>query len=180
MNEPRTWVRRYFPIPLVSVVVLLVVLIFLTPNLNPSGTAGSLPTEAELIVDRVASSNVTHLYVRPIGTVRYASITLGVDPNVTWFPMLPLANLTYPVGANQTDTLGISYATIANPIAVSISALYRDSAGNCVLYSSVYAFQVRSLTLYSLPLAPPGTEDVVGLGDLPYTVLLNSVALGPC
>ena len=64
---------RLFPLPFVGVSVLLVLLIFLTPNLLLGGrpAAGSLATEAELTIDHPAGGNVTHFYINGLSSVRY-------------------------------------------------------------------------------------------------------------
>ncbi len=69
-----------------AIVALLVLLILLTPNLLPTSTpsAGSLATQAELIVDRADTSNITHFYVQGIGDVRYVTITAQIATNVSW------------------------------------------------------------------------------------------------
>ena len=83
----RERVAAWFPPPLVGVSLLLVVLIVLTPNLLSTGApaAGTYPTQAELVVDRGPTEpNVTHLYVKSVGNVRYVNLTMALATNLTW------------------------------------------------------------------------------------------------
>lgn len=173
----RPWVREYFPWPLVGAVVLLVVLIFLTPNLLSSANpaAGSLVTEAELIVDRVLGSNVTHFYVEGLGNVRYAEIRAGVDPNVSWPPPPSATNLTFTNLSNGTNVLALAFNSPANPVAVNVTVLYVDQSGGTVEYWGIYAFNTSAgyLNVGALdPLLP--TYPPTPVGSLPLTILLSS------
>lgn len=138
-----------------GVVVLLVILIFLTPNLLSNGapTAGSLPTEAQLVVDRATGSNVTHLYVESLGNVRYASISIQLGTNVTWPIVLP-ASIRWANATVWSDALEAAVTTPTSPFAVNVSAVYVDAAGAAVDYVGAYAFNVSSTTLVGASLSP--------------------------
>lgn len=159
----RSRLAELFPWPFVGVVVLLVILIFLTPNLVSSGApaAGSLAAEAQLVVDRVAGSNVTHLYVKSIGNVRYASISLELGSNVSW-PVLPTERIHWGIPTVWNDSLEAAVATTGAPLAVNVSVVYVDTSGTAVDYFGAYAFNVSADVLTGTSLTP-------GLGDVPPT-----------
>lgn len=165
-------VRELFPVPFLGVVLLLIVLILVTPSLLSTGapSAGSLQTQAELIVDRSLQENVTHLYLRGLGIVRFASLSIAVATNTSW-----------PVGAAPIYdeihagnlTLSLSVVTPANPVAVNVSATFIDAQGVQVVYVGEYAFYVSGPTLETVTLLP--SETSVGptpLTSLPLTLLL--------
>jgi hypothetical protein len=179
------WERlgRYFPLPLVSVAVLLVVLIFITPNLT--SPAGSLPTQAQLLVDRVVGANQTNFYLRALGNTRYVQVNISQATNVIWPPVTPqVPPLNFSNQTSVANTLGVSVSTSANPVAVNVTALYRDTSGSCVEYFGTYVFWTAyaTQTLEYAQIAPPTTTGTqsVGVGSLPLAILLSSVSVGAC
>ena len=164
---------RFFPWPLVGTAAVLVVLILLTPALVSSGSpaAGSLLTQAELIVDRAPGSNITHFYVRGLGVVRYASISIGLVTGQNWSSLAaaprPWANWT-----NGTDVIELGAPTTSNPVAINVTAHYVYGTGSA-LYVGVFAFNVTSTTLeirsFTSAIGPLGPEP---LSNLPLTILL--------
>jgi hypothetical protein len=173
--------RGFFPTPFVAIVALLLVLIVLTPNLLSTATpsAGSLPTEAELVVDRVASDNVTHFYVRGLGGLRYDSIVVSLATNVSWPPKNPLANVTFGAPAVWKDVLDSIVTTAANPVVVKVTATYVDTSGARVAFVGVFAFDVSGGTLYEFDYVPAGSAITsTPLSTLPLTLLLETVPPG--
>jgi hypothetical protein len=167
------------PWPFLGVVVLLVILIFLTPNLLSNGapTAGSLPTEAELIVDRVAGSNVTHLYVKSLGTVRYTDIDISLSKNLSW-PIHGPQSVTWRNATQWNDSLAAGLDSWKNPFAVNVSAIYVDATGASVEYAGAYAFNVSADTLTAVPLTPESPYvPPTSISSLPLFILLTSHAL---
>lgn len=142
--SPRRRLGRYLPWPLVGVALVLVVLIVLTPvllSLGGAPAAGSVFTQAELVVDRVASANSTHYYVRAEGaTVRYAIILVSWATGFTWTGSgsPDWSKLNWTVATNVTNLLTVTVSSGANPIALNVSAYY-DSNG-IALYVGVFAF----------------------------------------
>jgi len=170
------WVARLFPWPYAGVVVVLVFLIFLTPNLLFGGapSAGSLATQARLTVDRTSSGNVTHFYVDGLSTVRYYEIRALVATNLTW-PVASAANLTWTNASDDLEVLGLLFSSAANPVAVNVTATYVDASGASVEYWGVYAFYIAGDALDTAPLDPSlsavGTTPVA---SLPITILLGA------
>ena len=139
--------REFFPWPLVGMALLMVVLIVLTPLLISSGQppAGTIFTQAELIVDRVANANTTHFYVRALGTtVRYAGIHLGIASGFSWTGGgFPSATLNWTTWLNETNVLSLNLPTTANPVAVNVSVLYSTTnGGGSALYVGLFVFYV--------------------------------------
>lgn len=174
---------RYFPLPLVSVAVLLVILIFITPNFT--SPAGTLATQAQLIVDRVAGTNQTNFYVRGIGTARYAEASLALATNAVWPAVLPPSPpLDFSNVTSANNTLGFGISTDANPVAVNVTAVYRDTTGACVAYTGTFVFEfvIATQTLDYVDIAPSssGAVQSASLSSLPLPLLLNSAPLGVC
>lgn len=173
--------RPYFPTPFVAIVALLLVLIFLTPNLLSSAapSAGSLPTEAELVVDRVVGGNATHFYVRGLGEVRYDSIVVSLSTNLSWPAPGAVRNVSFGAPATTTNVLVALVSSSANPVAVNVTATYVDSAGAKVEFVGVYAFDVAGGVLYETPYFPAGaTGSSTPVDDLPISFLLETVPAG--
>ncbi len=174
----RESLQRWFPWPFVGVVVLLAVLIILTPNLLSTGSpaAGTFPTQAEIVVDRgPVSPNVTHLYVKSVGNVRYDIIAVRVSQSVDW------ANASVVWGNASTvyDSLVFTTSTTTNPIALNVSVTYRDPSGGVAIYVGVYAFQFVGQQLNTLPLLPSeATVPPTALTNLPLYLLLSVSAPG--
>lgn len=174
-------VRALFPWPFIGVVVLLVVLIFLTPNLlsGASPVAGSLETQAELTVDRPPTGNLTHFYVQGLGSVRYLEIRASIASNLAWPAPSSLANVTWRNVTDQTEVLAVAFATSADPVGVNVTATYVDAAGVTVVYYGLYEFDLAGGTLQTATLLPglaglPTTP----LDALPVTLLLDASAPG--
>lgn len=172
---------QLFPWPFVGVVVLLVVLIFLTPNLvtSPAPAAGSLVTQAELLVDRTPTGNATHFYVEGLGNVRYAEIRWAVATNVSWPPPISVRNVTWTSEANVTESLIATFESGANPVAVNVSATYVDYAGNAVRYVGAFAFYLADGLLSTAPLLGGlSGEGPTALSALPLVLLLATASPG--
>jgi hypothetical protein len=171
--------RAWFPVPFVAIVVLLLALIGLTPNLLSSGapSAGSLPTEAELIVDHVVGDNVTHLYVRGLGLVRYTSIELAIASNFSWANPPVLANLSFPAPSYWNDSLSSSVTTSADPFAVNVTAVYVDAAGARVDFVGAFGFDVANGVLSEIVYLPAsGGVTTTPVSQLPLPILLTTVS----
>ncbi len=172
---------RFFPLPFVGVAVLLVLLIFLTPNLLLGGgpAAGSLATQAELTIDRPSDANVTHFYVNGLGTVRYTEIRAMICTNLTWPAPASLANLSWANATWGHGVLAAVFSSTANPIAINVTATYVDASGSAVEFYAIYEFYVGADTLEGTALAP-GLSNVppTPLASLPLTLLLASTTPG--
>ncbi|MCI4357902.1 MAG: hypothetical protein L3J95_02010 [Thermoplasmata archaeon] len=172
--------RELLPLPFVAVVVLLLVLIALTPNFLSLGrpTAGSLETEAELIIDRSPDQNFTHFYVEGIGTVRYAAITLSfAHPPPGGPPSSPTFSFSNRSVWNQS--IVAEETTAWNPVAVNVSALYIDPSGASAFFVGVFEFNLTSTTVLSESYFPsPASSTTTPIGTLPLTFLLESVPVG--
>lgn len=178
---PSGW-SRYFPVPMVGAAVLLAVLILLTPNLISAGggpAAGSLETQAELVIDHDPSGAVTQLYVHGFGDVRYARITVQLDTNVSWPapPAIPEANWTNTTTLN--GTLAIVVDTVANPVAVNVTAVYVDPTSTTVWYLGTYVLDVSGGMLSIVPLLPGAASiSPTPLEALPLELLLAASTTG--
>jgi hypothetical protein len=173
---------RFFPIPLVGAAVLLAVLILLTPNLISAGggpTAGSLETQAELVIDHDPTGSVTQLYVHGLGDVRYARITVQLDPNVSWPAptFIPESNWTRTTTLN--GTLAIVVDTAANPVAINVTAVYVDPTSTTVWYMGTYVLDVSGGMLSIVPLLPGAAPiSPTPLSALPLELLLAASSTG--
>jgi hypothetical protein len=168
-------------VPFVAIVVLLLVLIGLTPNLLSTGapSAGSLPTEAELVIDRAPSDNFTHLYVHGIGEVRYTSIAISLDTDLTWPPTGPMSNLSFAAPTTWKNSLVATLSTAHDPFAVNITAVFVDSAGTTVDFVGVIAFDVSSGTVSQISYVPSSNSiTTTPVDQLPLSILLETVAPG--
>ena len=168
----------WFPPPLVGVALLLVVLIFLTPNLLSTGSpaAGTYPTQAELLVDRgTLEPNVTHLYVKSVGNVRYANLTMALATNLTW-PVSLHETIVWNATTVENDSLYISETTTANPVAVNVTATYVDPTGTTVVYGGAYAFYFQGNNLYTEVLSTAGSVPPTTLAALPLYILLPVIS----
>jgi hypothetical protein len=171
--------REYFPTPLVGIAALLVALILLTPNLINNGTppAGSILTQAELIVDRApGATNVTNFYVRGLSLVHYASVNLSFANNYNFTHNSPaVSGLKWGNFSNSSYVLTVTAASTANPIVINVTATYTESG--VVVYGGVLAFYIVAGTLYSRQLvgygasAPPASTKVTAL---PLYIILGT------
>ncbi len=180
-------IGRLLPAPLAAIVIFLVALILLTPILLSSGQpAAGILTQADLIVDRVPGSNVTHFYLRGVGTtVRYSEMSVDWAANFSWSSAFPAGPLDWAVGANGSDVLTVIFATSADPVALNVSALYEVS-GTSTLYVGELAFQVSGggasgTDLLSTVTATSGLAgpSPVSLANLPLTIPLVNVGAPP-
>lgn len=173
--------QRYLPGPLVATAVLLVLLILLTPVLAPNGppAAGTVFTQATLLVDRTTSSNLTTFYLRALGsTVQYAQISVWSATGFQWTDGFPSPPLNWSPVTNQSNLVAFQFNSTANPIALNITMLY-SSGGSRAYYVGVFAFYVGipvgSVTLSLLSVTTTsGTSLGVGVNDAP----LSSLPLG--
>jgi hypothetical protein len=180
------FVARWFPWPLVTVALLLALLIVFTPLLTSSGqpAAGSIFSQAELIVDGLPGNSTTHFYVRGIGaTTRYESVHLGLAYGFPWTGSFPAGRLHWTSWSNGSNVLSVAAASNALPVAVNVSALY-VSGGLGVRYFGVLAFNLSS----PAPGGPVSLDVVSGTGaipgfswlvaNLPVTITLAAVNSG--
>lgn len=173
---------RYFPIPLVGAAVLLAVLILLTPNLISAGggpSAGSLETQAELVIDHAPNGALTQLYVHGLGDVRYARLTIALAPNVSWPPLTSVPSAAWTNITSQNETLALVVTTPANPFAVNVTAVYTDPTSATVWYFGTYAIDVSGGMLTIVPLTP-GTASIspTPVAALPLELLLTASTTG--
>ena len=181
MSQRSESFRRWFPVPFVAIVVLLLVLIVLTPNLLSTAkpSAGSLTTEAELVVDRAPSDNVTHLYVHGIGEVRYTSISMALDTTLTWPPGASPSNLTFETPATWHNALVSSLSTARLAFALNVTALYVDAAGRSVEFVGVFAFEVSAGAISQVDYVPASAGvATTPVDQLPLSILLETVPAG--
>jgi hypothetical protein len=173
--------RAWFPTPFVAIVVLLLVLIGLTPNLlsTAAPSAGSLPTEAELVVDRALGDNVTHLYVRGLGLVRYTSIEVAIASQFNWTDPPTLAQISFGAPTWWNNSLASALTTPANPFAVNVTAVFVDAAGARVDFVGAFAFDVAGGVLSEIDYLPPSAGiTATPVAQLPLPILLTTVSGG--
>ncbi len=184
MNR-RERIGRWLPAPLAGLALLLVLLIIITPILQSNGqpAPGTILTQADLIVDRVAGSNVTHFYIRGVGTTtRYSLVSIEVATNFTWTGGFPTGPLNWSLVASTADTLTLVYLTSDTPLALNVSALYQAGGGSA-LYTGLLAFNVATGGTTTL-LAASGSSGISVAGStpiasLPLTIPLANVGSGP-
>jgi hypothetical protein len=169
--------RDWFPVPFVAIVVLMLALIALTPNLVSNGrpSAGSLQTEAELLVDFPSGQNMTHLYVKGIGTVDYASITLALARPPAGSPPATAATFAFNATSRWNDTILAGETTALDPVAVNVTAVYTDPTGTTVDFVGEYEFNVTAGYLYWVSYLPSlSSVSSAPLSALPITFPLSS------
>jgi hypothetical protein len=175
----RERLAELFPWPFVGVAVLLVLLILVTPNLLSSGppSAGSISATAEFVVDRVPGSNLTHVYIYGLSTVRYSLLDLHIATNVSWPPPSDLAAINWTNSTNASHALVLAYATAANPSAFNVTAVYVDSAGSRVTYAGTFEIYYLPPTLYVDDLTPGRqgtTTETISPTSSPLNILLQA------
>jgi hypothetical protein len=179
---------RLVPAPLAAVTLVLVVLILITPVLFSTGPppAGSLLTQAELIVDHVTGQNITHFYIRGLSTtVRYSEMTIDAAGNFSWTGAFPSGPLGWNVSTNGSDVLTLVLATTENPVALNVTAFYQVS-GSSAYYEGEIAFDFATPSgssteqLYSAT-STPGLvlSGPTPVASLPVTILLVDVGSRP-
>jgi hypothetical protein len=135
---------QYFPRPLVGVALLLGLLIVFTPFLTSYGqpSAGSIFSQAELILDALPGNNTTHFYVHGLGTTaRYANISVGFAFDFPWTGSWPSGPLNWTQWSNASSVLSVSAAVDRMPVAVNVSALYVAN-GVSALYVGLFALNL--------------------------------------
>ena len=133
-----------FPGPLVGAALILALMIVVTPILTANGqpAAGSIYSQAELVVDGLPGNATTHFYVRGLGTTaRYEELRLSFAFGFNWAGSFPSGALNWTDWLNASDVLSIDAAVTGNPVAVNVSALY-SANGVSALYVGVFAMQV--------------------------------------
>ena len=174
--------------PLVCVAILLAVLIVFTPYLSFSSSgqpaAGSIFSQAELIVDALPGNTTTHFYVHALSTTaRFADIHLGLAFGFTWTGLFPTGLLNWTVWQNESEVLVVAAATNLTPVAVNVTAFYTAN-GASALYVGVFAIEVGvpvGSTTDTLTVA----SDTPGIGsfatpvaNLPIPITLANVGSG--
>ena len=180
----------YAPWPLVGVALLLVLMIILTPILVSNGKpAPGFLTQAEVVVDRTTTNATFHFYVWALGeTIRYDVINIGLAMSFNWTGTSSISwgRLNWTHWENGSDVLSVIVTTLANPIALNISAHYTSPSGS-TWYVGVLAFYVAAAsrsgaeTLYSATatsgVAVPSPQSVSN-DTLPVAILLSDVGAG--
>lgn len=168
---------EFFPLPFVGATVLLVVLIFLTPNLLFTGrpAAGTLATQAELTIDVPPGTATMHFYVGGLTDVRYAVMHAYVASNLSWSPPPAVANITWTNVSYETEALATGFQASGLPVALNLSVTYVDTAGSAVTYWGVYEFDIQNAVLLTAPLDPrlPNVASAP-VSSLPITILLEA------
>jgi hypothetical protein len=184
----RETAARLIPAPLAALALLLVVLILLTPVLFSYGppAAGSLVTQAELIVDQVSGSNLTTFYVRALGnTIRYADMSIEVATDFNWTGSFPSGALDWQPGAQGKQVLTVLMNTTANPVALNVSAFYQIPGGSALFVGEIAFYfggppgssgELLSMATATPNLALSGQYPVSGL---PLGIVLVDVGAGP-
>jgi len=168
-----------FPWPFVGVTVLLAVLVVLTPNLLSAGggpSAGSLESQAELVLDRDTASGTTTFYIHGIGLVRYATIRIDLA-SAGWPAESAPRNWTTAVWQNLS--LAAVEPTKLNPVGVNITVRYVDPTGQAAWFLGEYVVYATADTLYVDPFLP-GSSAIAptGVGALPLTLFLTQSSTG--
>ena len=174
--------RRWFPLPFVAIVVLLLVLILVTPNLvgTSSPCAGCLSSEPELLVDwtSIGHENVTHFYVKGIGTVRFDTIamesgTYAMGPG-PFRPPATVANLNLTNHTQWNDSIVAVLTSGLMPLTLNVSTVYVDTSGNIARYIGTYAFEVSNGVLFYVSYVPTlGRVTSIPTSSLPLTLTLS-------
>jgi len=191
-SRARRRLGDYLPWPLVGVAIVLAVVIVLTPVLLSLGgppAAGSVFTQAELIVDHAPGANASYFYVRAVGaTVRYDAIVISWATGFSWSGSgsPDWSKLTWTSAANVTDLLAVTVSSDANPIALNVSAYY--TSNGIALYVGVFAFYMTNATgapadslLGVTPTPNVSVPGATALASLPLLIPLADVgaARGP-
>lgn len=147
---PDRGARRFFPIPLVGAAAILVVLIVLTPILIGSGVpaAGTIFTQAEVIVDYPGTNATSYYYLHAIGNVRYTMLSIGIAENYVWDHPPPIPSLIWGNWTNGTDLVAIGAMSSGNPVALNVSAYYSTAKEGSAWYVAIIAFEVVGNTLF--------------------------------
>ncbi len=172
--------RRYFPTPLVGIAAILLVLILLTPVLIGSQVpaAGTIFTQAEVIVDYPTINTTTYLYLHAIGNIRYTSLSIGIAENYNWNAPPPIGSLVWGNWTNGTDLVAIGTSYSGNPIAINVSAYYSTTKVGSAWYVAIIAFEVSGTALvfrsYTAGVDVPRSIQLTG-SQQPVAILLSDV-----
>jgi hypothetical protein len=175
-----------FPGALVGVALIFALLIVVTPVLTASvqPAAGSIFTQAELIVDGVVGNATTHFYVRGFGTTaRYDEIQIAFAFGFNWTGRFPSGPLNWTDAQNASDVLSIDAAVSADPVAVNVSALY-SASGVSALYVGTFAMYVgipvgsTTDTLTVVSNTPGIASFTWPVASLPALIALSHVSSG--
>lgn len=183
MNRERD-LGRWFPAPLVGTAILLVLLIIFTPLLTSNGqpSAGSIFSQAELVVDAIPGNSTIHFYVHGLSTTaRYDTIAIGFAADFGWTGGWPTGNLSWANWTNGTNVLSVTAEVDYVPVAVNVSALY-VAAGVGALYSGFFALNFTSAAsgiVLSVASNTPGIGSFsTPVADLPVPITLALVRTG--
>jgi hypothetical protein len=175
---------RFFPRPLVGVAVLIGLLILVTPFLTTHGqpSAGSIFSQAELIVDALPGNATMHFYVRGLGTTtRYDSISLGFAFGFNWTGGWPAGNLSWGNWTNGSNVLAVTGLTDRLPVALNVTALYVASGVGAV-YAGEFALNITGGSTGPTLSVVSNTAGIGGfstpVADLPIPITLALVSTG--
>ena len=178
--------QELFPRPLVVVAVLLGILILLTPVLTTEGqpAAGSIFSQAELVIDDLPGNYSAHFYVHGLSTTaRYTDIQLAFAYGFNWTGRFPSGPLNWTDWQNGSEVLSVEGFSNSTPVAVNVSALYIAN-GVSALYMGVLAVDVgypvgsTVQTLFVVSDTSGITSFTTPVVDLPIPITLANVATG--
>jgi hypothetical protein len=179
-------VGALFPVPLVGAAVLVAILIVVTPALRPEGqpVAGSIFSQAELVVDALPGNNSTHFYVHALSTTaRYSDIQLGFAYGFNWTGSFPPGPLNWTDWHNGSEVLSVDGAVDQDPIAVNVSALYTEN-GASALYVGIFAIDLSvpagstTQTLFVVSNTAGIGGFSISVANLPVPIPLTNVGPG--
>jgi hypothetical protein len=175
-----------FPGPLVGIALLLAILIVLTPVLTSNGqpAAGSIFSQAELIVDALPGNSTIHFYVRALSsTARYSEIRFALATDFNWTGSYPAGPLNWTDWQNASAVVAIESSTNESPVAVDVSALY-SANGASALYVALLALEVGTPpgSMTDTLTVASGTSGIGGfstpVSNLPLPITLVDVGSG--
>jgi len=176
-----------FPGPLVGIALLLAILIVLTPILTANGqpAAGSIFSQAELIVDAVPGNATIHFYVRALSsTARFEEIRFSLATGFNWTGGFPPGALHWTDWQNASAVVAISAMTNQSPVAVNVTALY-SADGGTAYYVGLLALQITTPSGSSSEMltVASATSGIAGfttpVSNLPLPITLSDVGGGP-
>ena len=176
-----------FPGPLVGIALLLAILIVLTPILTSNGqpAAGSIFSQAELIVDALPGNATMHFYVHGLSaTARYSEIRFSLATGFNWTGGFPPGPLAWTGWQNTSEIVAISAMVNETPVAVNVTALY-SANGASAYYVGLLALEITTpagsptevLTVVSATSGISGFSTPVT--NLPLPITLADVGSGP-
>jgi len=176
-----------FPGPLVGIALLLAILIVLTPILISNGqpAAGSIFSQAELIVDAVPGNSTIHFYVRALSsTARYEEIRFSLSTDFNWTGGFPSGALNWSSWQNLSSVVAISAATNHTPVAVNVTAVYTAN-GATAYYVGLLAMEIGTPSGSSTEMltVASATSGISGfstpVSNLPLPIELSDIGGGP-